>query len=181
MLTDGAQGLGRPGLGTIAEVSSWVFLLPALAIFTPLWDARGVALALAVSAALSFAVLLVPARAEPCAAGAGSGAGAPRPGGRMIEALTDRWRWPLYALLVYLPVSGIAILAAYPGRTDRAIAILAKDFVFVIPAYALFAGYCLLHRKRPWFRGAPLVLIGLLALIVVIQAFNPTCPTTWSG
>ena len=74
----------------------------------------------------------------------------------MIEALTDRWRWPLYALLVYLPVSGIAILAAYPGRTDRAIAILAKDFVFVIPAYALFAGNSLLHRKRadaassPW-------------------------------
>jgi O-antigen/teichoic acid export membrane protein len=59
VLTDGAQGLGRPGLGTIAEVSSWVFLLPALAIFTPLWGARGVALALAVSSALSFAFLLV--------------------------------------------------------------------------------------------------------------------------
>jgi O-antigen/teichoic acid export membrane protein len=59
VLTDGAQGLGRPGLGTIAEVSSWVFLLPALGIFTPLWHARGVALALTVSAALSFVVLLV--------------------------------------------------------------------------------------------------------------------------
>ena len=58
----------------------------------------------------------------------------------MIDALTQRWRWPLYALLVYLPVSGIAILAAYPGRTDRAVAILAKDFLFVIPAYALFVG-----------------------------------------
>lgn len=59
VLTDGAQGLGRPGLGTIAEITSWAFLLPALAVFTPLWDARGVAVALAVSAALSFAVLLV--------------------------------------------------------------------------------------------------------------------------
>ena len=59
VLTDGAQGLGKPGLGTIAEVSSWVFLLPALGIFTPLWGSRGVALALTVSAALSFAVLLV--------------------------------------------------------------------------------------------------------------------------
>ncbi|MBA3717018.1 MAG: oligosaccharide flippase family protein [Actinobacteria bacterium] len=58
VLTDGAQGLGRPGLGTIAELSSWIFLLPALGIFTPLWHARGVALALAVSAALSFVVLL---------------------------------------------------------------------------------------------------------------------------
>jgi len=58
VLTDGAQGLGRPGLGTIAEISSWVFLVPALAIFTPLLGARGVALALTVSAALSFGVLL---------------------------------------------------------------------------------------------------------------------------
>jgi O-antigen/teichoic acid export membrane protein len=58
VLTDGAQGLGRPGLGTVAEVSSWVFLLPALGIFTPLWQERGVALALTVSAALSFSVLL---------------------------------------------------------------------------------------------------------------------------
>ena len=58
VLTDGAQGLGRPGLGTIAELSSWVFLLPALGIFVPLWEARGVALALAVSSALSFVVLL---------------------------------------------------------------------------------------------------------------------------
>jgi O-antigen/teichoic acid export membrane protein len=58
VLTDGSQGLGRPGLGTIAEVSSWLFLVPALGIFTPLWQARGVALALAVSAGLSFAVLL---------------------------------------------------------------------------------------------------------------------------
>lgn len=99
----------------------------------------------------------------------------------MIEALTDRWRWPLYALLVYLPVSGIAILAAYPGRTDRAVAILAKDFVFVIPAYCLFLGYCLLHKKRPWFRGAPLVLLGLLTVIVVIQGFNPDLPNHLVG
>jgi O-antigen/teichoic acid export membrane protein len=59
ILTDGAQGLGRPGLGTVAELASWVFLLPALAIFTPLLGARGVALALTLSAALSFGVLLL--------------------------------------------------------------------------------------------------------------------------
>lgn len=73
ILSDGVSGLGRPGLGTIAEVSSWAFLLPGLAIFAPLWAARGVALALTVSAALSFTVLLVlllrrEAPAEPAAA-----------------------------------------------------------------------------------------------------------------
>ena len=59
LLTDGAQGLGRPGLGTIAQVSSWALLLPTLGILTPLWHARGVAVALTVFSALSFAVLPV--------------------------------------------------------------------------------------------------------------------------
>lgn len=58
VLTDGAAGLGRPGLGTVAEISSWGFLGVALAVLTPLLGARGVALALAVSSALSFGVLL---------------------------------------------------------------------------------------------------------------------------
>ena len=99
----------------------------------------------------------------------------------MIDALTSRWRWPIYALLVYLPVSGVAVLAAYPGRAERAVAILAKDFIFVIPAYLLFLGYFLRRRERLWFKGAPLVLIGLLALIVVIQAFNPDLPNHLVG
>jgi hypothetical protein len=99
----------------------------------------------------------------------------------VTETLVSRWRWPIYALLVYLPVSGVAVLAAYPGRTERAVAILAKDFVFVIPAYILFLGYFLLRRRRFWFQGAPLVLFGLLALIVVIQAFNPDLPNHLVG
>ena len=99
----------------------------------------------------------------------------------MIDALTRRWRWPVYALLVYIPVSGIAILAAYPGRTDRAVAILAKDFLFVIPAYILFAGYFILRRRPFWFKGAPIVLMGLLALIVIVQAFNPDLPNHLVG
>jgi hypothetical protein len=99
----------------------------------------------------------------------------------VIEALVSRWRWPVYALLVYLPISGIAVLAAYPGRAERAVAILGKDFVFVIPAYILFLGYFLVRRKPFWFKGAPLVLMGLLALIVVIQAFNPDLPNHLVG
>jgi peptidoglycan biosynthesis protein MviN/MurJ (putative lipid II flippase) len=42
----------------VAEISSWAFLGVALAVLTPLLGARGVALALAVSSALSFVVLL---------------------------------------------------------------------------------------------------------------------------
>ena len=91
------------------------------------------------------------------------------------------WRWSIYGLLCYLPFSGIPILAAYPGRTERAVAILAKDFVFVIPAYVGFLAFFALRRRRFWFPGAPLVLFGLLALVVLIQAFNPELPNHLIG
>ena len=57
VLADGAQGLGRPGLGTVAELSSWLFLLPALALLTPTLGVEGVALALTIAAGLSLALL----------------------------------------------------------------------------------------------------------------------------
>jgi O-antigen/teichoic acid export membrane protein len=59
VLTDGTNGLGKPVYGTIAEVSSWIFLVPGLAVLTPLLGAKGVALALTISAGLSFSVLLL--------------------------------------------------------------------------------------------------------------------------
>jgi hypothetical protein len=84
------------------------------------------------------------------------------------------WRWSIYGLLCYIPVSGIAILATYGStREEHAAALLAKDFLFVIPAYlGFFVAFARVRRKF-WFPGAPLVLFGLLALLVVAQAFNP--------
>ena len=32
VLTDGVNGLGRPGLGTVAEIASWVLLIPTIAV-----------------------------------------------------------------------------------------------------------------------------------------------------
>jgi O-antigen/teichoic acid export membrane protein/O-antigen ligase len=58
VLTDGVNGLGRPGLGTIAEVASWVLLVPTIAVFLPTQGAVGVALALAVSWLLSLFLLV---------------------------------------------------------------------------------------------------------------------------
>ena len=59
VLTDGAQGLGLPGLGTTAELASWLFLLPGLAILTPAFGVEGVALALTAASALALLVLVV--------------------------------------------------------------------------------------------------------------------------
>ena len=57
VLTDGMRGLGHPGIGTIAEVSSWIFLVPAFVVLIP-HGATGVALALTIAWALSLGVAL---------------------------------------------------------------------------------------------------------------------------
>jgi O-antigen/teichoic acid export membrane protein len=58
VLADGARGAGYPGLGTAAEVASWVSFLPALVLLLPL-GGRGVALALCFAWGFSLLVLVV--------------------------------------------------------------------------------------------------------------------------
>ena len=58
VLSDGARGIGRPGAGTMAEVVSWVVLLPALTFALP-FGILGVAWALTLSAATSVTALLI--------------------------------------------------------------------------------------------------------------------------
>ena len=91
------------------------------------------------------------------------------------------WRWSLYGLLCYLPVSGIAILAAYGDREEHAAAVLAKDFLFVIPAYVGFAVWAIRSRRDVFFPGAPIALFAALAGVVVVQAFNPALPNRLVG
>lgn len=86
------------------------------------------------------------------------------------------WRLALIGLLIYIPVSGIAIDAAYGHRAERAVAVLAKDFLFVVPAYAGFLVWAGRRRVRITFPAAPLTLMLALAAIVVAQAFNPDLP-----
>jgi O-antigen/teichoic acid export membrane protein len=57
VLADGARGAGHPELGTVAEISSWGVLIPAIAIAAPNWGAEGVAGALVLSSAVSLVVL----------------------------------------------------------------------------------------------------------------------------
>jgi hypothetical protein len=83
------------------------------------------------------------------------------------------WRWSVYALLLYLPVSGIPIIALYPHTQP---AVLAKDFLFVIPCYVGFIVEAILRRRKVFFPGAPTVMLVALALLVIVQAFNPVVP-----
>jgi O-antigen/teichoic acid export membrane protein len=59
ILSDGARGLGLPGLGTVGEVVSLVALAPALAIFLPLWGTEGVAFALVIAGLVSLPVVVL--------------------------------------------------------------------------------------------------------------------------
>jgi O-antigen/teichoic acid export membrane protein len=58
VLADGVRGMGHPGAGSIAEISSWAALLPALVFLLPPFGIRGVALALTASWSVSLAALL---------------------------------------------------------------------------------------------------------------------------
>ena len=59
VLTDGARGAGAPGAGTIAEIASWLWLVPAVVVLAPHWGVVGVALAFATSSVFSLIVLTV--------------------------------------------------------------------------------------------------------------------------
>jgi O-antigen/teichoic acid export membrane protein len=58
ILTDGANGLGHPELGTVAEIASWVLLVPTLSLLVSPLGAEGVAISLAIAWGGSLAVLV---------------------------------------------------------------------------------------------------------------------------
>ena len=88
VLTDGTNGIGHPGLGTLAEVASWVVLFPAIALLVPTYGAEGVAWALAIAWGFSLVFLLVAVIAigTPVAAAVGRGVGALTRAGRDYAA-----------------------------------------------------------------------------------------------
>lgn len=88
------------------------------------------------------------------------------------------WRLSLIGLLVYLPVSGLLTIALYPRTAPG---VLAKDFLFVLPAYAGFALGLLRRREPLHFKGAPTLLFAALAALVAVHAFNPALPEPLVG
>lgn len=62
VLGDGLRGRGHPAAATVAEVASWAWLAPALALGTLAWGGRGVAFAVAGAQVAGLAALLLYAR-----------------------------------------------------------------------------------------------------------------------
>lgn len=95
----------------------------------------------------------------------------------LLVGISD-WRLSVLGLLAYLPFSGIAIIATYP---DTAIAVLAKDFIFVLPAYLGFLFFIVTRKGRVSAGLVPLSLAAALAVLVIGQAFNPALPNRLVG
>lgn len=64
VLSDALKGRGHPAAGTLAEVTTWLWLAPALGVAVPLWGVNGVAVSMSSSYAVSFGVLLALAAAH---------------------------------------------------------------------------------------------------------------------
>ncbi|MEJ7788643.1 MAG: hypothetical protein WKF29_02055 [Thermoleophilaceae bacterium] len=91
----------------------------------------------------------------------------------MAASIAGHWRPLLVGMLFYLPVSGLPVLLLYP---DTAPGALAKDVLFVLPAYAGAAAALVVRREKLGVPGAPLFLMVSLALLVLVQALNPSVP-----
>ena len=59
VLTSTASGSGRPGIGSIAELTSWVVMILCVAALLPSFEAKGVAAATTIASAASFLVLIL--------------------------------------------------------------------------------------------------------------------------
>jgi O-antigen/teichoic acid export membrane protein len=59
ILTDVGRGAALPSEGSIAEAASWVVLAATLPLLVPAWGVEGVAAAVSISSALSFALLMI--------------------------------------------------------------------------------------------------------------------------
>ena len=57
VLADGLRGLGRPGAGTVGEVTTWVALVASMAVLVPAFGVTGAAAGFALSAGAGLAVL----------------------------------------------------------------------------------------------------------------------------
>ena len=80
------------------------------------------------------------------------------------------WRLSVFLALAYLPVEGLLWVALYPHTAPAA---LAKDFLFVIPAYIGFFYWCMKSKRNFVFPGFPLLAVVLLAGLVIVEIFNP--------
>jgi hypothetical protein len=90
--------------------------------------------------------------------------------GLLYVLILWNWRLGLYGLVAYLPFAGAVATLLYPSKAP----LLFKDFLFAVPLYvSFFVRMCLGRRWLKGFPGVPCFLLSALALLVIIQSWNP--------
>lgn len=112
-----------------------------------------------------------------------AGAAATTPLGILLAALAvfgvalgwalSSWRRSIVAVVYYMPFSGLLPLAMYPNSAPG---VLAKDLLFVLPAYIAAIVAVATRRERLTLPGAPVLLFGAFAALVTVQVINPHEP-----
>ena len=148
VLTDGINGIGHPGFGTIAEVTSWILLIPGLAILLPWLGAEGVALALAISWGASLLLLIVLALAvdRTPALGRGRLAGTIRRLAVVPRRLEAREWLGLAGALIVAVLAGLAVVLSPTVGIGLAI-VLALGLLFAF-GRKTFAEHARAFRRR---------------------------------
>ncbi len=132
VLTDGVNGYGYPVYGTIAEVASWIILVPGLVVLLPWLGAEGVALALAIAWGGSLLLLLALA----LVAGRAPTSGGERVATAMRRLVASPTRLQARQALAF---AGVVILAVLGGLAAAFLPKVAVGFVIALSIVLFFA------------------------------------------
>jgi O-antigen/teichoic acid export membrane protein/O-antigen ligase len=176
ILSDCIRGAGQPTLGSLAEMISWIVLLPAMAIMTPLWGTAGVAAALTVSSGTAFFSLLLlvlrnqrlePSTAELTTAGVNAGISEANNTGHSRQAVEPETLRKLLAipclLLCLLLGTGIALMSTFLALILVGVAAVGLATVVIVRSY-----------------GFTRIFEVLLGLSVLTLAMNDIRVTSWA-
>lgn len=183
VLTDSVSGSGRPGLGSLAELTSWVVLLPLLGVFVPVWGIHGVATAMAIAAAASLLVLIaltlrwtrgdavgiaLPSGIDP-GVDAGSNARDRRATVVVVQTIVPEYRSAFFQVLAGRLRQPLLVLSGDDDFTTSHIAAPTVQAVSVRNRF--FAG-----RRLLWQSGS---LRPAIRADVTVMILNPRILTVW--
>ena len=96
----------------------------------------------------------------------------------LLLMILVRWQRGVYALLAYLPITGVVTLRLLPWQGWQLLhPVLYKDLFFVLPAYFGYLASLVLRRERlPRLPSSVTLSLLALSLIVLAQAANPGVP-----